>query len=237
MRIRVAIAVVLLLSSLTACRKKTHVAVPPPTPRSSASSPSASHPTPAPPPVAGSKETGIASWYGYPYHGRRAADGEIYDMEQMTAAHRTLPFNTWVQVRNLSNEMSCQVRITDRGPFVDGRVIDLSKAAARSIEMLGPGTARVELTIIAPPPGAAPQPLFAVQVGAFRDRERAERIRDRMEAQYGKARIVERFAATPFWRVLVGEEATQESASALARRISDGGSPALVVRLDTPASD
>jgi rare lipoprotein A len=222
MRIRVAVALAFVLCSVTACRKKTHVAQPAPAPK----------PAAAPAPRVGSTETGVASWYGYPYHGRRAADGEIYDMEKMTAAHRTLPFNTWVRVRNLSNDKSCQVRITDRGPFVDRRIIDLSKAAARSIDMLGPGTAQVELTIIEAPPGLTPQQLFAVQVGSFRDHGRAERVRDQMEAQYGKARIVERYAATPFWRVLVGEEASQETAAALAERISSGGTAALVVRLD-----
>src|SRR5437016_5836420 len=71
---------------------------------------------PYPPPPVGSTETGIASWYGHPYHGRPAANGEIYDMEQMTAAHLTLPFDTWVRVENLSNHRTVEVRITDRGP-------------------------------------------------------------------------------------------------------------------------
>src|SRR5262245_56577220 len=78
--------------------------------------------------LVGSVETGVASWYGHPYHGRRAANGEIYDMEKMTAAHRTLPFGTWVRVRNLENNKTVDVRITDRGPFVGGRIIDLSHA-------------------------------------------------------------------------------------------------------------
>src|SRR3954452_18055583 len=91
-------------------------------------------------------ETGIASWYGPPYHGRRAANGEIYDMEKMTAAHRTLPFGTWVEVSNLANNRTVDVRITDRGPFVGGRILDLSHAAAATIEMIGPGTAKVKIT-------------------------------------------------------------------------------------------
>ena len=99
----------------------------------------------------GSTETGIASWYGHPYHGRRSASGEIYDMEQFTAAHRTLPFGTWVEVTDLQNQKTVEVRINDRGPFVDGRIIDLSLAAARSIDMVGPGIARVQLKVIAPP--------------------------------------------------------------------------------------
>src|SRR5258706_4403446 len=84
----------------------------------------------------GSSEAGIASWYGIPYHGRRAASGELYDMESLTAAHRKLPFQTWVEVTNLSNGKRIDVRINDRGPFVKGRIIDLSQAAARDIDML-----------------------------------------------------------------------------------------------------
>jgi rare lipoprotein A (peptidoglycan hydrolase) len=101
----------------------------------------------------GSTETGIASWYGIPYHGRASASGEIYDMEKLTAAHRTLPFETWVEVTNLSNGKRVDVRINDRGPFIHGRIIDLSQAAARDIEMLGAGTTRVRLKVIRRPSG------------------------------------------------------------------------------------
>src|SRR6266571_2965650 len=86
--------------------------------------------------VIGRSERGIASWYGDPYHGRRAANGEIYDMDKMTAAHRTLPFGTWVRVRNLENKKTVDVRITDRGPFVGRRIIDLSHAAAISVGLI-----------------------------------------------------------------------------------------------------
>src|SRR6516164_5329001 len=96
----------------------------------------------------GYAETGLASWYGHPYHGRPAANGEIYDMERMTAAHRTLPFNTWVRVFDLDTSKTVDLRIIDRGPFVDGRVIDISHAAARVIDMIGPGTARVRVEVI-----------------------------------------------------------------------------------------
>jgi rare lipoprotein A len=109
---------------------------------------------PAPPSVPakiGTVETGIASWYGEPYDGRRAASGEVFDMQQLTAAHRSLPFQTWVEVTDLDNGKKVEVRIIDRGPFVKGRIIDLSLAAARKIEMVGPGTARVKLKVIAPP--------------------------------------------------------------------------------------
>ena len=99
----------------------------------------------------GTTEEGIASWYGEPYHGRRAANGEVFDMEQFTAAHPSLPFETWVRVRLLATKKETEVRITDRGPFVKGRIIDLSRAAARDIELLRAGTAKVRVTVIAPP--------------------------------------------------------------------------------------
>ena len=99
----------------------------------------------------GNTETGVASWYGVPYDGRRAASGEVYDMRQLTAAHRSLPFQTWVEVTNLTNGKQVDVRINDRGPFVKGRIVDLSQAAARDIDMLRAGTARVRLKVIPPP--------------------------------------------------------------------------------------
>src|SRR5436190_3372963 len=117
----------------------------------------------------GQTEEGVASWYGHPYHGRQAANGEIYDMEKMTAAHRTLPFDTWVRVYDLATNRTTEVRITDRGPFVGDRIIDLSHAAAQELGIIGPGIARVRIEVIRTPPGIVPG-LFAVQVGAFRDR-------------------------------------------------------------------
>src|ERR1035441_5899660 len=126
---------------------------------------------PSPPaiPQPGYAETGLASWYGHPYHGRQAADGEIYDMETLVAAHRTLPFNAWVRVVNVTNDKVVEVRIIDRGPFVDGRIIDLSHAAAKEIGLIGPGVAPVRIEVMRMPALGAPA-IFAVQVGAFRER-------------------------------------------------------------------
>jgi rare lipoprotein A len=193
-------------------------------------------PVSPPPSVSvGYVETGMASWYGRPYHGRPAANGEIYDMEKMTAAHRTLPFNTWVRVLDLDTNKSVDLRIIDRGPFVDGRIIDISHAAAREIEMIGPGTAHVRMEVIRLPEvieGVG----FAVQVGAFRDRNNAERVRAQMEARYGTARLVLRTGNPELWRVLVGSEPTESQASGLAERIrreSEEKSAPFVVRLDS----
>jgi rare lipoprotein A len=212
---------------LTAChhRKKAAQTPLPPPPLTPA--------TPAPTPEAG--EIGLASWYGHPYHGRASASGEIYDMEQMTAAHRTLPFGTMVRVHDLDNEKSVDVRINDRGPFVDGRIVDLSHAAAQAIQMIGPGTARVRLEILSAPAPVA-QIHFGVQVGAFRNRENAERLRRVMEAKYGRARLVERADTPGVWHVVVGMEPTENGASALSDRIRSENSSvtsAFVVRMDS----
>ncbi len=185
------------------------------------------------PPKIGDTEVGTASWYGYPYHGRAAADGEIYDMEKLTAAHRTLPFNTWVRVENMSNGKTVDVRIIDRGPFVGNRIIDLSHAAAQKIELIGPGTARVRVVVIEPPVTEEAS-LFAVQVGIFRTRENADNLKAQLQARYGNARVVERQGSPPVWRVLVGQEPTPEKAESLAVRVrGDISLPeAFVVRLD-----
>ena len=99
----------------------------------------------------GETETGIASWYGVPYDGRRSANGEIFNRKEFTAAHRSLPFDTWVEVTNLENRKSVDVRITDRGPFVKGRIIDLSMAAASQIDMVQAGIVRVKIKVIRKP--------------------------------------------------------------------------------------
>jgi peptidoglycan lytic transglycosylase len=204
------LALVLLSAVFLGCGHKKRAGSPPPR-------------APRPPAPVGSTETGIASWYGHPYHGRVAANGEVYDMEQMTAAHRTLPFDTWVRVENLSNHKTAEVR-----------VIDLSHAAARAIELIGPGTARVRLEIIRGPAVTMPS-LFAVQVGAYRERSNAERARERMASRYGAARLVLRPGNPNMWRLLVGSENTEEAALALAERIRQeiGERNAFVVRLDS----
>jgi rare lipoprotein A len=191
-------------------------------------------PAPAPAVKPGDVENGVASWYGHPYHGRAAASGEIYDMEQLTAAHRTLPFNTWVRVVNLNNSKAVEVRINDRGPFIDGRIIDLSHAAALAVDLVGPGTAPVRLEILRMPEVAAAG-TYAVQVGSFRDRQNAERIRASMQARYGSARIILRQGNPATWRVVVGSETTESGASALSDRIrqESGERNAFVVRLDS----
>lgn len=100
------------------------------------------------PPAPGSSERGWASWYGHPHHGKRTASGEVYDMNGMTAAHRTLPFGTWILVENLDNKRTVEVRINDRGPFTDSRILDLSYAAARALRATGAGLIPIRLRVI-----------------------------------------------------------------------------------------
>jgi rare lipoprotein A len=185
------------------------------------------------PPKIGDTEVGVASWYGHPYHGRPAANGEIYDMEKLTAAHRTLPFNTWVRVENIGTGTAVDVRIIDRGPFVNNRIIDVSRAAAEKIALIGPGTARVRVVVITPP-AVEEAYLFAVQVGIFRSKENADKLVAQLQARYGSARMVERDSSPPVWRVLAGAEPSPEKAEELAVRIrGDISIPeAFVVRLD-----
>lgn len=180
-------------------------------------------------------EVGVASWYGHPYHGRRAANGEIYDMGKLTAAHRMLPFGTLVRVRNLENDKSVNVRINDRGPFVEGRIIDLSRAAARDLGMQRAGTARVRLEVLSVPEEGSGN-TFAVQVGAFRIRANAERLRAEMTRRYGYAAVVPRQGSPVLWRVVAGRYTSPEEARALAQQMrsdeSDRLGPAFVQRLD-----
>jgi rare lipoprotein A len=181
-------------------------------------------------------EEGNASWYGVPFNGRRASNGEIYDMYKLTAAHRTLPFETMVKVTNLNNGKSTTVRITDRGPFVDNRIIDLSMAAAREIESIGPGVVPVRIEILTP--GVDPNVgFFTVQVGAFRERLNAERLRDRLSATYSPISI--QSFDTPdgsFFRVRVGKISGEEAAHQYGEqlRTREGFNP-IVVRLDENA--
>ncbi len=188
---------------------------------------------PATPLPVGYTEQGIASWYGVPYHGRPAADGEIYNMETLVAAHRLMPFNTWLRVTNLANAKTVNVRIIDRGPFVKGRIIDLSKAAARQIDLLGPGVGEVRIEVIAEPRQTPGNELYAVQAGAFANQDNAERARAGYAQQFGSAQLAVKQGATPLWRVLVGKEASIESAQRLAATIGAGSKNVFVVRLDT----
>ncbi|MGB7844084.1 MAG: septal ring lytic transglycosylase RlpA family protein [Candidatus Acidiferrum sp.] len=190
-------------------------------------------PTPAP---VGYTEEGNASWYGTPFHGRRASNGETYDMYKLTAAHRTLPFETMVRVTNLNNGKTTTVRITDRGPFIDNRIIDLSLAAAREIESVGPGVVPVHLEVLGNVDVTAG--FFTVQVGAFRERANAERLRDRLSLSYTPVFIQQYDSPdATFYRVRVGKISGEDQAHDFGEqlRVKEGFTP-FVVRLDDAKS-
>ena len=177
-------------------------------------------------------EEGVASWYGDPFNGRHTSNGEIYDMHQFTAAHRTLPFGAIVRVTNLRNGKQAEVRITDRGPFVANRVIDLSLSAAQAIDMVGAGTAPVRLEILG---GPNPQAgFFGVQVGAFQSQDNAERFRAQLAARYSPVSIAAYDSPNGmFYRVRVGRVPTESAAQQLADQLRSGGQmTTFVVRLD-----
>ena len=136
------------------------------------------------------REVGQASWYGEEYHGRKTANGETYDMYAMTAAHRTLPFHTRVRVSNLENGKKVELRINDRGPFISGRIIDLSYSGARAIGMLEKGTAKVNIEAMGSADPFSIKGNFAIQVGAFAERENAERFQRELEKKYSHVHTV-----------------------------------------------
>jgi rare lipoprotein A len=176
----------------------------------------------------GNIQTGTASWYGGEFHGRPTSSREVYDMNDLTAAHNTLPLGTFVAVTNLNNGRSVVVRVNDRGPFVKNRVIDLSYAAARAIDMIGPGTAPVRIEVL---PGLSPPPAalgFSVQTGSFVRRENAEAVRRELAREFPDIQIST--FETPrqvYYRVRIPAK-DRESAAAVARRLADKGHAAIV---------
>ncbi len=177
----------------------------------------------------GFRQQGVASWYGADFHGKRASSGEVYNMNDMTAAHKTLPLGTLVRVRRLDNQRTVEVRINDRGPFLRERIIDLSHAAARELGMIGPGTAPVEVTAIGMLEGS-PQDLysgnFTFQIGAFSSRENAERLRAQLEPRYGNAHIQSvDLGGRMFHRVRVGRASSLDEAIATEERLAREGFP------------
>jgi len=153
----------------------------------------------------GYTETGHASWYGEKFHGRRTSSGEIYDMHKKSGAHKTLPLGTYVRVSNLRNDKYTVLRINDRGPFVKGRIIDLSYAAAKEIGLIGPGVAKVKVTALGKeikPAGPASDSQavvevtdlnsgdFSIQIGAFQDEENAKRLAHRLRVIFEYVHVV-----------------------------------------------
>ncbi len=180
------------------------------------------------PAQAGKAEKGLASWYGEPYHGRRTASGEVYDMYQMTAAHRTLEFGTVVRVTRRDTHASVNVRVNDRGPFIEGRIIDLSYAAAKKIGLDVDGVAPVKVEAVgysdmvatAPAPSPTESANGAcvwIQVGAFSDLGNARRLEEKLERAGERAVVMD----TPggMYRVRVGPFSKEREAEKALKRV------------------
>lgn len=189
--------------------------------------------TPPVPPTAGAEQVGFASWYGSAHHGRRTASGEVFDMYQLTAAHRTLPFGTRLLVTNRDTSQSTEVRVNDRGPFVEGRILDVSYAAARQLGAVGPGVIPVRLRVVSLPgtEATAPDPGsrggFTVQIGSFTSRVRAEALRETVggDAVISEATV----AGEVLYRVRMGPYPDRPRARAAAQDLAARGFPAIIL--------
>lgn len=171
-------------------------------------------------------ESGMASWYGPDFHGKRTANGEVYNQNELTAAHKTLPFNTVVRVTNLDNGKQVTVRINDRGPYKRGRVIDLSRAAAQEVSMISAGTARVLIEVLhseRPIMGDLSREIFGVQVASLANPDAA---RARANELRGGWVLPARVDGQRVYRVMVGRygnrEQAQEAMEELKRQGIDG---------------
>jgi len=174
------------------------------------------------------RERGMASWYGKDFHGRSTANGETYDMHALTAAHKTLPIPTWVEVTNLTNGRRVIVKINDRGPFVAGRIIDLSYAAATELDMVNAGTTQVEVRALGVPVGS---PLPGVQVAGTRATQ--PRPKFSLISEAAAADLDSKLAATPQVFAQVGAFSSRENADRLVGRLRAGGHGNAFVVSDT----
>ncbi len=257
----IAILLTILMFLLSGCGhpKQTPLNLPPPPEPSSAESAAASHSGSAaknnrPPGAASSHkesgadlaepaistnarplatEIGRASWYGPPYHNRRGSNGEVYNMHAMTAAHRTLPLGSIVRVTNLKTGHNVLVRITDRGPFISGRVLDLSLAAARKVDVYEPGVAEVKVEVMQTPVPIETGGKWAVQIGGFADENSATNLADHLTRRYRTAKV-KRFnsPAGDWWlRVRVLDDDRQRAQQLAADTHTPAGA-VFLVRLD-----
>ena len=201
---------------------------------------------------AGYKEKGLASWYGKKFHGHRTSSGETYDMYAMTAAHKTLPLPTYVRVTHLENGRSIIVKVNDRGPFHEGRIIDLSYSAAKKLGVTATGTAPVEVSAIdvanykntpyearlsqsslnSTYPNESGNKLY-LQVGAFSDKKNAAKLYKRLTRMFKQRKIHSDFSSSKkIYRVRVGPIASIEDANKLSELLNNKGIPTTKIVID-----
>lgn len=252
LRLSLAVVFFSVVFLLTGCggKKQAKVAVPPPPPivepTTPAEEPEAEEPSEAEPKPNGNDElsipadakpisvqTGLASWYGPPYHNRRGSNGQIYNMNAMTAAHRTLPLGSIVRVTNVKTGQSALVRITDRGPFIEGRVLDLSLAAARKLDVWQPGTATVKIEVMQTPAPLEVGGRWAVQIGAFDKESAATDLADHLSRRYHTAKVLHFGSPIGDWWVRVRvQNDDRKKAEEVARDTRTAEGAIFLVRLD-----
>jgi len=176
------------------------------------------------------RETGTASWYGREFQGRRMADGGNFDMDGLSAAHRILPLGTVIRVTNIDNYKTINVRVSDRGPFVRSRILELSYGAAKELEFVRQGTARVRIETLEPVRGNA---IYTVQAAAFVEEENAKLLKERLQRKYETVYITS-FESNvgKFYRVRVGAYLSEEKAERVAGKLTLDGLEPVVIRKD-----
>jgi rare lipoprotein A len=188
---------------------------------------------PAPMPDSRAAQTGIASWYGPGFHGQATASGVIYNQYELTAAHQTLPLGTRVMVTNLNNGRSVEVLVNDRGPFAKERIIDLSHAAAQSIDMTGPGTAPVRIEVIDAHykiQAIRASLDYTLQMGSFVQLENAQQMRDRLRQTFSEVTIVPAQSRNGiYYRVQLGTYANRAAAEEQARQLAQNGYSVIIM--------
>lgn len=178
-------------------------------------------------------ETGLASWYGGPYHKRRGSNGKVYNMHAMTAAHRTLPLNSVVRVTNVKTGRSAIVSITDRGPFVQGRILDLSEAAAKKTDVWAAGVAMVRLEVLNTPVPLNSGGRWAVQIGGFEKEHAADKLADHLSRKYETAKVLCFSSPVGDWWVRVRvQDDDRKRAETVARETHTSEGEIFLVRLD-----
>lgn len=187
----------------------------------------------SPPSEGRMSQTGIASWYGPGFHGKATASGVIYDQNDLTAAHQTLPLGTRVMVTNLDTGSSAEVTINDRGPFAKGRIIDLSYGAGKALGMIGPGTIPVRVDVLESSNNMQSIPTsldYTLQLGSFSQIENAQELRDKLKSSYADVSIVPLQAKhVTYYRVQLGTFSNRDAAEQRARQLSQAGFPVIIM--------
>jgi rare lipoprotein A len=177
-------------------------------------------------------ETGTASWYGPPYNKRRGANGQIFDQDAMTAAHRTLPLNSLIRVTNVKTGQQAVLHVTDRGPFVPGRVLDLSLASAKALGVYQPGISTVRIDVFAVPAPIETGGRWCVQIGAFKDGGEAEKLKSQLSRKYQTANVIEFTGPTGHWVRIRPQRDDKDRAVEIAHELKPREGEAYLVRLD-----